>query len=358
MPLSPSVLAAPKGDRSTPSSRYRVHDMLDELSQRGWSTRSLSPSMTRERRARGLVADLARAARGADVLLVQRPGRRREEELTLRGAAARARAVVVDVDDPVEERGPFAWALRRAALVVVASQALSERYGGRGKRCAILPTSLDCGRYARARRLVERDPERPVVGWIGDGPAYRASLVRMVAAAGPLVAASGWRMRVVGTLADAALEAELRSAASGAEIETVPSIDWQDEDLVARMVAGFDIGLAPARNAEGGAFKCAQYLAAGVVPIAEDGGEAARRVRLALGDRAPVAEPASAESVRAALERLGDAAVRTRLSEAGMDHAAEALDRRRVADRLDGLLRGLVLPFDRPAAPAADRSCA
>lgn len=334
-----TLVAAPKGDRSTPSSRYRVHDILDELSGRGWSSRSLSPSTNRERRVRALMSDLGQATRRADVLLVQRPGRRREERLVLQAAAARARAVVVDVDDPVEERGPFRWALRRAALVVVASRALEERYAPRGKRCAILPTSLDCGRYARARREVERDAERPVVGWIGDGPAYRPSLVRMIAAAAPVAAAHGWRLKVVGTVGDRALEADLRAAATGAEFEAVAGLDWRDEDLVARTVAGFDIGLAPARNPEGGAFKCAQYLAAGVVPVAEDGGEAARRVRLALGERAPLAEPGSPESLRAALESLVGPAGRASLAEAGMTHAAAELDRRRVAARLDDLLR-------------------
>ena len=337
--MTPALVAAPKGDRSTPSSRYRVHDMLDELSALGWSTRSLTPSTASERRARALLSDLGQAGRRSDVLLIQRPGRRREERLVLQAAAARARAVVVDVDDPVEEKGPFRWALGRAALVVVASHALEQRYRARGKRCAILPTSLDCGRYARARREVARDPQRPVVGWIGDGPAYRTSLVRMIAAAAPVAEAHGWRVKVVGTVGDRALEADLRAAAAGAELEAVAGLDWRDEDVVARAVAGFDIGLAPMRNPEGGAFKCAQYLAAGVVPVAEHGGEAARRLRLALGGRAPVAEPGSPDSLRAALEPLVDAAARASLAEVGIAHAEMELDRRRVAARLDGLLR-------------------
>jgi glycosyltransferase involved in cell wall biosynthesis len=331
--MSPSLLAAPKGGRDVPSSRYRVHDLLPLLAERGWEVATLTPSMRREGRLGNLFRDAGLARRRWDVVLIQRPGRRREELPLLRLACTRARLIVLDVDDPVDERPAFAWALRRADLVLAGSHALMDSYGGRGLRAELVPTSLDASSYERASLA----PPPPTIGWIGDGPAYGEPLVRLVAA----VAGDGrWTLRIVGTRGDAELEERLRSAAGKAPLELVAGIDWQDEGAVAREVGRFAVGLSPLRSAEGASFKTVQYLAAGAVPLVEAGGEGERHARLALGSDALVVPPGDTAAVAAALSPLEDERLRASLAERCRAAARRHYSREAVAERIDGLLRG------------------
>src|SRR5204862_3879749 len=124
------LLVAPKGDRTVASSRYRIYNLLPLLERRGWTVDVLTPSTTRSRRLANVVLDAKVVMRRHDALLVQRPGRRREELPLLRAAAARGAAVVVDVDDPMDQTGAAAWAVRVARAVVVGSRGLGERYYG------------------------------------------------------------------------------------------------------------------------------------------------------------------------------------------------------------------------------------
>ena len=320
-----------------PSSRYRVHNLLGDLAGLGWHSATLTPSMARERRLLHFGRDLARAVAGHDVLLIQRPGRRREELGVLRTAAARSRLVVVDVDDPVDEAGTFAWALGSADLLLAGSQAVQRRYQGRLPRVVEHPTPLDFDLYARNRSGPNGNP---VVGWIGDGPAYAESLVRMVSA----VARSGHevQLRIVGTRGDPRLEAALRVASGSGQIELVSSVAWEDERAVADCVGAFDIGLAPFRNEAGGSFKTIQYLAAGAIPIVEVGGEAAHHARLALGEDALVVPPGDTEAMRAALERIATPRARMELGDRARELARPRYGRNAVAARLDRILRSML----------------
>lgn len=322
-----TLLALPKGDASVASSRHRVHGLLEALAAHGWRSDLLTPSMVRAPRLRNLALDLSCAARSHDVLLVQRPGRRREERLVLTVATARARVLVLDLDDPVDETGVFAWLIPRAQLVLAGSEAIRRRYAGRVP-VEVVPTPIDYARYAGLER---RPRERPVIGFLGDAQSYAESLERMLRAI--TAAAPDARLHVVGTRGDSGLEARLRAAAP--RLTMTAGLAWEDEGAVAAALAGFDIGLAPFRDAEGGSYKTVQYMAAGVVPLVEDGGEGARHARAALGESAPVVAPGD---VRAALDLLADPARRAALSEAGRA-AARAYDRRAVAARVSDLLR-------------------
>src|SRR5581483_3911004 len=171
----------------------------------------------------------------------QRPGWRREESLVLRVAASRARAVVVDVDDPVDLTGLTRWAVRRAQLALVVSRALEAAYAELVPRVARVPTSIDLAPYADVVPAGEL-----VVGWIGDGRSYGDALVRMVSGVG--AAPLPLRLRIVGTLGDARLERRLAGAAGPHPLELVPALDWQDERAVAREIGTFSVGLPPSRG--------------------------------------------------------------------------------------------------------------
>jgi glycosyltransferase involved in cell wall biosynthesis len=327
------MLVAPKGGREIPSSRYRIHDLVPLLDGRGWTVSSLTPSTRRDRRAWNAARDTLRAARGHDALVIQRPGRRREELPLLRLAHRRSTVAAVDVDDPIDETGAAGWALDHADVILAGSRALVERYAGRGAEVVYAPTPLDVARYD-----LQRPPSSStVVGWIGDGPAYADPLVRMVAAA---ARAPGRRLlRVIGTKGDAELERRLREAAAGASLELHSDIEWEDEDAVAREVAAFDVGLAPLRSAEGASFKTVQYLAAGVVPLVEAGGEAEHHARAALGDDAAVVAPDAPDAVAAQLARLDHDDLRAALGRRCRATARELFSREAAAERLDRVLR-------------------
>jgi hypothetical protein len=315
--MSLRLLVAPKGGRDVPSSRYRVHDLMPLLHDRGWTVTSLTPSMCRDRRARNAVCDAACAMRRHDALVVQRPGRRREELPLLR--LARRRAAV----------------LAHADVILAASHALVERYSDRGADVVYAPTALDVARYDLPRAA----SELPTVGWIGDGPAYAASLVPMVAAAAR-AAPGRWPIRVVGTRGDPTLERRLREAAGDVPLVLIANVDWEDEDAVARAVAGFDVGLAPFRSAEGGSFKTVQYLAAGVVPLVEAGGEGERHARAALGDDAFVVPAAgTGDGVAEAFARLARNEHRAELARRCKAAARGLYSREAAAERLDRVLR-------------------
>jgi glycosyltransferase involved in cell wall biosynthesis len=328
-----TLIVAAKGGRDTPSSRYRVHNLVPELRRLGWEVRTLTPSVDRSRRVPGAMRDLALAARGCDVLLVQRPGRRCEELPILRIASSRARVVAIDVDDPMHETGASGWAVRRAQVAIVGSHALADHYAGRIPMVEIVPTALPVDAYIPR----ERPPGRRVVGWIGDGPAYADPLVRMIV--GVASAANGWTIRVVGTRGDEVLERRLRAAAGTSPLELIASIAWQDEHAIAAEVASFDVGLAPFRDAEGASFKTVQYLAAGVVPLAEAGGEAGRHAQAALGGDAAIVKPGVAEEVAAALARLADDSTRAALASRCRDAAARLYSHEAAARRVDRVLR-------------------
>lgn len=344
------LLVAPKGGPEIASSRYRVHALVPLLRERGWEVELLTPSRSAPRRLAALLGDLRLAASPHDVLLVQRPGWRREESLVLRVAASRARVVVVDVDDPVDLTGLTRWAVRRAQLALVVSRALEAAYAGLVPRVARVPTSIDLAPYADVVPAGEL-----VVGWIGDGRSYGDALVRMVSGVG--AAPLPLRLRIVGTLGDARLERRLAGAAGPHPLELVPALDWQDERAVAREIGTFSVGLAPFRDTHGGSFKTVQYLAAGVVPIVESGGEAEHHALEALGADALVVEPGSAPQLRRALELLGDPDTRSRLAER-CRRAARAYDRGAVAALVDRELRRAVsqaaAPGRRLRAPARD----
>jgi glycosyltransferase involved in cell wall biosynthesis len=332
--LSPRLLIAPKGGREIASSRYRVHDLVPHLERRGWSIEAMTPSMQRSNRATNAARDLLRGLSGADVLLVQRPGRRLEEEVLLRLAGRRSRLVAIDVDDPVAEHGAAGWATRRASVALVGSVALADRYAGRIPIVEVVPTSVDVGLYDGCR---SPHTDQLVIGWIGDGPAYRASLVRLVGAcaSAPL---PGRRLRVVGTKGDESLEAELRRAALDVPIELVAHIDWEDERAVARELAAFDVGLAPFRNREGASFKTVQYLAAGAVPVVEAGGEAEKLVRAALGEDCIVVRPGSDADVALALASLARPERRAELSRTARAAARRLFAIEKTASAVDAIL--------------------
>jgi hypothetical protein len=336
--MSLRLLVAPKGGREVPSSRYRVHDLMPLLHDRGWTVTSLTPSMRRDRRMRNAVRDAAWAVRSHDALVVQRPGRRREELPLLRLARRRATVLALDVDDPMDETGAAGWALAHADVILAASHALVERYLYRGADVVYAPTALDVARYDLPRAA----SELPIVGWIGDGPAYAASLVRMVAAAARAVPGR-WPIRVVGTRGDPTLERRLREAARDVPLVLIADVDWDDEDAVAREVAGFDVGLAPFRSAEGGSFKTVQYLAAGVVPLVEAGGEGERHARAALGDDAFVVPAAgTGGGVAEAFARLARDEHRAKLAGRCKAAARGLYSREAAAERLDRVLRDAI----------------
>jgi len=330
--VSPSLLVAPKGGRETASSRYRIHDLLPALRASGWTIDLLTASRDRSRRLRSAARDAAHLVRSHDVLLVQRPGRRREELVLLRAAAVRSRVVAIDVDDPMGEQGAAGWAVGAASVALVGNSSLVPVYAGRIAQVHVVPTGLDVSLYDPSDRIDER-----VVGWIGDGPAYADSLVRMargVAGAGP-----PWRLRIVGTLGDDLLEAALSEASRGIDLELVPSIEWESERAVAAEVARFTVGLAPFRDLYGTSFKTVQYLAAGVVPLVEAGGAAEAHARLALGDDAFVVEPGDTAGLAAALRTLDDDRLLSEHGRRARSAAEATYSHELVARQVDSALR-------------------
>ncbi len=240
------VSFVPMGGRRVASSRYRVYTVAEALAGRGVRTRCFRPALppsSLSERTGALVRELVSIGlHPPDALVLQRPGRRREERILARFARARGSRIVVGSE--------------------VLRKELPEDI--RGSVTRILPTPLPAERY---RRAGEQRPVVPVVGWIGDGPAHAEMLSRVVGrlAEPGALPRQDFRLRLVG-VAPSLLEAS-GAIVGGGPIEFVPDIDWADENAVAEQFGSLTVGLAPYRGRPGVAFKIIQYMAAGTFPL-------------------------------------------------------------------------------------------
>jgi len=160
---------------STPSARFRVHQLVPILSKYNISLRV-------NRRFMGIGhAGYARAfwaffsllcrlpslvmSRGADVVLFQRP--LVSSVPTFEWAAGKPR--ILDVDDAIHiGKTSRSWINRLASnvdTVVVGNKFLFEHYVKYNKAVEVIPTPVDCAKYRPLKK--DMSSESPIVGWIG-----------------------------------------------------------------------------------------------------------------------------------------------------------------------------------------------
>jgi glycosyltransferase involved in cell wall biosynthesis len=285
-------------------------------------------------------AGLARAIREHDLIWI-------EKELLpfipamLERRLLDGRPFVLDFDDPWFLRyeqsgnplirlmlgGKFASLLRRAALTIVANEAL-ENWAVESGACHVLrlPTVVDLDLYP----VLPEPPAPFTIGWIGT----------------PVTAP--YLASIAGPLRQLAAEAPLELLVIGAPDLVIPGVicrhEHWSEATEAASIARCHVGIMPlpddewARGKSG--YKLIQYMAAGRPTVASPVG--ANRSIVREGETGFLAADASAWCDR--LRRLrDDAALRQRMGSAARSRAARNYSLQVTAPRLAGALRNLVV---------------
>lgn len=383
------VLCLTVGPDSEPSSRFRVHQWIGPLRERGIEV-EVRPRADRRYlelgygldvrrapvRAARMASQLARVlrqrardlrdARGYDVLWLQK------ETLPF-GLAAQAAAlgvpIVFDFDDAIHLRAhlddgagrrlrgiadgllrrhrTLPRLLARCDVVLGGSPALAAYARRHARDVRLVPTVVDTDAYTvepvrRAGTLT--------VGWIGAPPnAVHLAPLRPVFQA--LARRFDVRLRVLGPRA---------FEIPGVSVECHPWRHYASTADEASDLAGLDVGIMPLRDDPYSAGKCAlkaiQYMAAGVPVVASPVGVNPEVLGAEGGERPCGLLATTAEEWEAALARLlGDAGLRERLGRAGRARAVARYSIRAALPALTAALRDAAAA-GAPAGPSAGRS--
>ncbi|HZI20754.1 MAG TPA: glycosyltransferase family 4 protein [Pyrinomonadaceae bacterium] len=342
------------------ATRYRLQQFVEPLRDRGvelevrpFLDSRLFRSLYRREEMLGNAWGLARsalrragdalAARGADVLLVQREammfGPPVVEWLSMRLGGC---PMVLDLDDAtyVSYTSPtygrlgsaLKWfrktddLIRWASVVTCGNRSIAEYVEGRGARAILVPTVVDTEQFRPAEARGDGGP--PVLGWIGTHSTF-PYLESIFPALQEVARLRPFRLKVVGAGRE-------RVELPGVEVE---NLGWDLGREVADFQS-FDIGLYPivasdwATGKSG--FKSIQYMAVGVPFVATPVGASAE-----IGEAGQTHFLASTHGEwSAALERLlADEGLRRRMGEAGRRHALAHYTVPAQADKLAAALR-------------------
>jgi glycosyltransferase involved in cell wall biosynthesis len=257
-------------DPSHASSRVRALQYVEPLRRLGHGVEVLTWQPRRSSDVARLSVTLVTHARRADVVVLVKP---RLHPAVLAVLARAQPNVWIDLDDAVWTwPDPFparlAQASRHARGFVAGSRWLADRLAERhpGTPVALVPTSVDTGRYVPPDpRHGTRGSKPLVVGWIG-GPASLTDFVPPAAAAlRALVADRLVTVRVV--------------CSTGLDPTIVPSVldEWSADTEVASL-QHFDVGIMPLRGDEQSWGRCGlkalQYMAVGAPVVATPVGAA------------------------------------------------------------------------------------
>jgi glycosyltransferase involved in cell wall biosynthesis len=363
------VLALASYPVEAAATRYRVSQFVAPLAERGIELkvspfldsrlfRSLYRRGQLPRTALGLLRSALRrfgdvwAARGADVILVQREammfGPPLFEWLSTKAAGC---PLVLDLDDATYVRytsptfgrlgAAVKWfgktddLIRWARVVTCGNLAIAEYVTDKGGRAVVIPTVVDTELFRPAPPARPRDV--PVVGWVGTHSTY-PFLESVFPVLERLARTQRFRLKVVGAGGG-------RRGPEGVEVEY---LDWE----LGREVADFqslDIGLYPLTtlgNAPNewltgkSGFKAVQYMAVGVPFVMTPVGVCAE-----MGEPGATHLPAtSPDEWHGALTRLlADADLRRRMGEAGRLHALRHYNVPAQAERLAAALRAALV---------------
>jgi hypothetical protein len=342
------LLCVLNGGGDHPSSRFRVLQHLDRLRADG-----IEPEVfVAKRRGPVDLARLARRARAADAVLIQKKLFARWKLPLLAGRAA----ILFDMDDahfavsPDErERFGAAKAGRRAASrrrrlegilarcrrVIAGNRFLAEYAAGFARDVAILPTAVDLAAFpdaevarARARRGARRDGPR--LGWIGSRPSLRY----LAPLAGPL---SAVRARHPGARLVQICNDFLDLP--GVPVERRP---WSAAREAADLL-DLDVGLMPLDDSPFSRGKCGlkllQYMAAGLPVVCSPVGA---NLEIVAAGESGLFAPDDASWEGALLGLLADPGRREALGERGRRVVRERYEASLVGARLAEIVRSAV----------------
>ena len=260
--------------------------------------------------------------------------------LALERAAARGRRLIYDVDDAVwlsgRQTGGHAasalkgaarkvrWLAERAEHTIAGNEILAEHLAAYSQRLTVVPSLVDPARYPLRRH---EQGETLTLGWIGS-PTTAPYLRGIVEAIERFASASPRPVRLL---------------VVGGSPPTVAGVQVEErawsEAVERQVLTEIDVGLMPLEDTPWTRGKCAykalQYMAAGIPPVADDVGVSATTV-----DGSGYAVEGADAWVEALQALAADAALRSRLGEAGRRRVEERFSPRRWLPTIAAILRG------------------
>lgn len=265
--------------RRTPSTRFRAIPFVDQLRKAGhrctlshsfpekydyFPRLGFRPSQLLKRATRWI--DIFRTRWGRyDAVILERElfdNPTWDMEKRLRQHAS---VLVLDMDDGVFLKFPekFEHLLAMADLVVAGNERLRQWAHDAGRPTVVIPTCIDTAEYRPRQTAGDREPARPVIGWMGTS----GNITYLQVLEQPLRRLAqklNFTLRVIatdrGTLDDLKLD--------GVQVEFRT---WNPETEVADL-AEFDIGVMPLTKDVWSEYKCGlkllQYMAIGIPGVA------------------------------------------------------------------------------------------
>jgi glycosyltransferase involved in cell wall biosynthesis len=285
-----NILFFTKGDKTVPSSRYRVWFVAERLQkQYGWQYEIIhsvgyalfSVSLRRFWFLRRLCYSLLvtrysllfihKSLFPWDVVL-----------LIIMAKKLFGKNLVYDLDDAEWIHSPrkSAFLARHADMVVCGSHEILRWAENHNKRCVLIPTALDAELFM-PYAVLHKKREIITIGWTGQGKShYKAGNFFLLKKAFRLLSERGaiFRFVIVGSQDYQPLKDLFSSERY--EVCFIDSADWEKEDAVPKLIKrySFDIGVMPIVdtpfNRAKCAFKALEYMACGVPVVASPVGEA------------------------------------------------------------------------------------
>lgn len=245
-----------------PSSRYRVFQFLQPLSQQGFKNTLIEAPQRNLWKRLAYLPHLFYLAYSQDVLYVQK---RIFPELLLQLLRRLNPHIIFDLDDAIYLRPaqrPLVDAILRAAAIVVAGNKYLATYARKfNEQVVVIPTVVDTDLYLPPSGARHPGDDRVIIGWLGSDP-NRGDLAPMQPVFDWLSKHYGERvvLRVIGPR-PLEMETTLR-------LEFVP---WTLESSRTALQQ-FDIGIMPLEDTKWNwgkcGFKLIQYMAVGIPAVA------------------------------------------------------------------------------------------
>lgn len=274
-----------KGDRNTPSSRYRAYYLAEALEELGYEVQLV---LVTERGVRSFFKYLRilLQRKSSDVIYLQRTIYNKffTVSLFLVHFLLRKR-YIFDIDDAVYEHRKYKtwmfvqsrhktiWYVRYAALVTCGSEKIQAWTKQYNPRSYVVANSLPMSVYSKR----EREPEGvPVIGWIGSLP---AAYVPVVIPALQELHKRGYefQLKVIGAMGDQKIRKQLAGIPN---VTVIDSLNWSDPTEAVREIKTFHIGIMPLTKeswAQAKYFKALEYMACSV-PVVVSPGQTVREI--------------------------------------------------------------------------------
>ena len=155
--------------------------------------------------------------------------------------------IVLDFCDPLfllpDLRPRILFMLRFVDAAIVADEYAHSYVSRYAKRVFLVPMALPL-ELVSIYRTEYRDSQKPIIGWLGNGPDHYENL-KIIAPALETLALEGvsFRFRLIGALQDERIH-KLFSIA-GVDVDIRDDMDWSNQATVYKEIAHFDLGVVP-----------------------------------------------------------------------------------------------------------------